>query len=344
MKSRLVVGLSTLLLLSGFKPANSNAQEKQMLRLTQTITMPSVKGRIDHMDVDANGKRLFVAGLENGSVEVVDLQARKWVKSIPGFQKPQGIAYVESLNKVFVASGDDGMLHVFRGDTLELLDSIKLDLGPNRVAYDPHTKLLYVGYGGKDAGKDYGEVGIIDAKTDKRIGDVRVEAHPSELLLDKSGKTLFVFVSIASKIQVVDTKKREVVSTWPVSRQRNGDGAFDETTHRLFIGTRTPPEMIAMDSKSGKEVAHLPTVEGMDGVYFDAVHKRICVSGGRGFDVGYIFCYQQKDSDHYETLGKIPTRPGAGTSFWSPELNRYYVAAPAHDNEEPAILVFEPES
>jgi len=60
----------------------------------------------------------------------VDLKAGKWVKSIPGFQKPQGIAYVESLNKVFVASGDDGMLRVFRGDTLGLLDSIKLDLGP----------------------------------------------------------------------------------------------------------------------------------------------------------------------------------------------------------------------
>ena len=45
-------------------------------------------------------------------------------------------------------------------------------------------ELLYVGYGGKDAGKDYGEVGIIDAKTDKHIGDIKVEAHPSELLLD----------------------------------------------------------------------------------------------------------------------------------------------------------------
>jgi hypothetical protein len=265
------------------------------------------------------------------------------LKSIPGFKKTQGIAYVPSLNKVFVASGDDGMLRVFRGDTLDLLDTIKLDLGPNRVAYDPHTKLLYVGYGGKDAGKDYGEVGIIDAKTDKHVGDVRVEAHPAELLLDKSGKTLFVFVSIASKVQVVDTKKREVVSTWPVSSQRNGDGAFDEKTHRLFMGTRTPPQMIAMDSQTGKDVANLPTVEGMDGVYFDARLKRIYISGGRDYDVGYIFAYQQNDADHYETIGKIPTRSGAGTSFWSPELNRYYVAAPAHENEEAAILVFEPE-
>jgi hypothetical protein len=87
--------------------------------------------------------------------------------------------------------------------------------------------LLYVGYGGKDAGKDYGEIGLIDAKTDKHIGDIQVTAHPSEILLNKSGETLFVFVSIASQVQVVDTKNRKAIAIWPVSSQRNGDGAFD---------------------------------------------------------------------------------------------------------------------
>src|SRR6266478_3506165 len=170
-------------------PALADAQSAAPLRLVRTIPLPNVKGRLDHMDVDVKGK---------------------WVRSIPGFQKPQGIAYVESLNKLFVASGDDGMLRVFCGDSLELLDSTKLDLGPNRVVYDPHTELLYVGYGGKDAGKDYGQVGVIDAKTNKHIGDIKVDGHPGELLLDQSGKTLFVFVSATSKVQVVDTNKREV--------------------------------------------------------------------------------------------------------------------------------------
>ena len=318
------------------------AQNSQPLKLIQTIPMPNVKGRIDHMDVDAKGKRLFVAGLENGSVEVVDLHAGRWTKSIPGFLKPQGIAYVAALNKLFVASGDDGMVRVFRGDTLELLDAIKLDLGPNRVAYDPAKQILYVGYGGKDAGKDYGEVGAIDMRTDKKIFDVQVAAHPSEILLDKAGDTLFVFMSVISKIQVIDLPKREVRATWPVSSQRPGDAALEETSDRLFIGTRTPPEMVAMDAKTGKEVAHLPTTDGMDGVYFDAARKRIYISGGRGEEVGSVFVYQQKGPDSYETMGKVPTRPGAGTSFWSPELNRYYVAAPANGQEPAAILVFEP--
>ena len=64
---------------------------------------------------------------------------------------------------------------------------------------------------------------------------------------------------------------------------------------------------------------------------------------GRGFEVGSICVYHQDDPNHYSQIGKSPTRPGADTSFWSPELDRYYVAAPAQADEEAAILVFQPQ-
>jgi hypothetical protein len=321
---------------------HSGDGKKAPLQLVQTIVLPNVKGRLDHMEVDVQGKRLFVAGLENGTFEVVDWKAAKWVQSLPGFKKPQGVLFIPEFNKVFLASGDDGMVRILRGDTLQPVVSIQLEPGPNRIVYDPNSKLVYCGYGGKDAGKSYGEVGVIDAKTDKHVGDIRVTAHPSELLLSKSGRTLFVFVSVENQLQVVDTGKQEAVSTWQVTSQRPGDAAFDESTSRLFIGTRNPPELIVMDSKSGMEVAHLPTAEGQDGVYFDAVRKRVYLSGGRELPNGFAYVYQQKDADRYEVIGKISTRGGAGTSFWSPELNRYYVAAPANEKEDAAILVYAP--
>jgi hypothetical protein len=97
------------------------------------------------MDVDVKGKRLFVASLENGIFEVVDLRAGKWVRSIPEFKKAQGALFVPERNKPFLPRGDDGMLRRFRGDTLELLDSIQLELGPNRVVFEPKSKRVYVG-------------------------------------------------------------------------------------------------------------------------------------------------------------------------------------------------------
>ena len=339
-RKNLVLLMAGVALIGSALAAHSQAEGKQPLRLIQTIAIPNVKGRLDHMEVDVNGKRLFVAGLEQGTFEVSDLKTGKWQHSIPGFKKPQGAVYVHKLNKLFLASGDDAMVRVFRGDSLQLLDSIQLEPGPNRIVYEPHTKTVYVGYGGKDAGKDYGEVGIIDATSDKHIGDIKITAHPSELILNKSGNTLFVFMSAANQLQVADLQKRQITSTWPVSSQRPGDAAFDEPNSRLFIGTRTPPEMIVMDAKSGKEIVHLPTAANMDGVYYDAKRKRIYVSGGREIGDGFVYVYQQKNADEYETVGKIKTRGGAGTSFWSPELDRYFVAAPASDKDEAAILVY----
>jgi hypothetical protein len=69
--------------------------------------------------------------------------------------------------------------------------------------------------------------------------------------------------------------------------------------------------MIAMNALAGKEVAYLPTVEGMDRVSFDARISKFTFPVGRDNNVVSVFTYQQKHADHYETIGKIlpPARP-----------------------------------
>jgi hypothetical protein len=51
------------------------------LRLAQTIPLPEVSGRLDHLTVDLKGRRLFLAALENNTVEVIDLRQGKDVRS-----------------------------------------------------------------------------------------------------------------------------------------------------------------------------------------------------------------------------------------------------------------------
>jgi len=67
MRKFLGIGVTALLFWCA-SVSQCEAQEKESLRLVQTIPMPNVKERIDHMDVDVKGKRLFVAGLQNGSL------------------------------------------------------------------------------------------------------------------------------------------------------------------------------------------------------------------------------------------------------------------------------------
>src|SRR5262249_13050594 len=98
--------------------ANANAQAAFPLRHVQTIPMPGVVGRLDHLGVDIEGGRLFAAalGANQNTVEVIDLKAGKRISSIRGQSMPQGVFYSSEFKKLFVANGRDGTVKIFRGD------------------------------------------------------------------------------------------------------------------------------------------------------------------------------------------------------------------------------------
>jgi hypothetical protein len=75
------------------------------LKLEQTIELPDVQGRIDHMSIDIAGQRLFVSALGNNTVEVVDLKAGKRAHTISGL-KEQG-RNGESVRRNLVSASQD---------------------------------------------------------------------------------------------------------------------------------------------------------------------------------------------------------------------------------------------
>jgi hypothetical protein len=160
-----LLAICWLAIVVGFSVPTS-AQEKQALRLVQTISLPGVKGRLDHMGVDLEKKRLFVAATGNNTLEVVDLTGGKVLKSLAGFKDTQDALFLGGdFNKLYVSSLD-GHVRVFQGETFWLVHDFKVEPDPNRLFYDPTTNLIYFGYGGENAGFDaYGRVGILQAKS-----------------------------------------------------------------------------------------------------------------------------------------------------------------------------------
>jgi hypothetical protein len=59
---------------------SATGQETTYLSLKARIPLPNVKGRIDHFAVDVKGQRLFMAGVGNHTLEVIDLQSNKRVR------------------------------------------------------------------------------------------------------------------------------------------------------------------------------------------------------------------------------------------------------------------------
>src|SRR5260370_33791369 len=344
MKKRQTMFVAMCLLFTAGGTRNGEAQDKLPLGLVQTITLPNVHGRMDHLGVDVEGKRLFAAAIENKSLEVIDLKAGKRVFSIPGQTKPQGVFYSSDFNTLFVDNGGEGTCKIYAGDTFKLIDSLPLGEDADHVGYDPATKYLYAGYGSTKSGA----LGIIDTRTNKHIGDIKTDGRPGGIKIEKSGPRIFLTFPATANLGVLDREKRQVIAACPITKaQRSSSIALDETHHRLFDGTSNPPLLIVLDPDPGKQLTHVEGVAGIDDLWYDAERKRIYASGGRESDAGtipdFFYVYQQKDADHYELMAKVPTRPNAQTSIWVQQLNRYYVSASANDKEDAGILVFDPQ-
>src|SRR5208282_6690431 len=106
-----------------------------------------IPGRIDHMAYDPATKRLFVAALENGSLEVLDLEAGTRIRSLGGLSRPQGVAIVTASSCAVTACGGNGVAHVY--DTQSLVERTNIDIGldADNVRYDPEENAVYICYG-----------------------------------------------------------------------------------------------------------------------------------------------------------------------------------------------------
>jgi DNA-binding beta-propeller fold protein YncE len=316
-------------------PLAAQGAKSAPLKLMQTISLPGVEGRLDHMSVDVKGQRLFVSGLANGTVEVIDLASGKRVHTITGVREPEGIAYVPDLNLIYVADGEGGTVHAFDGRSYKLIHSTPSLPHADNLRYDPDAQRIYIGFGdGADAG-----IGIIDAEKGSLIGIINLEGHPESFQFEKTkGGRMFVNVPAAGHIAVVNTGKRRVTTTWPVATVKSFyPMALDEPDQRLFIGSRRPAKLVAFDTQSGQMVTSLDGAVDTDDLFLDSQRKRIYMSGGEGF----VSVFDQRDSDHYELSAKVPTGPGARIALFVPELNRFYVAVPRRGKIAAEVLVFD---
>ena len=257
MKQLCVLALCALVLVS-------QAGEPRSLQLVKAIPLPEVSGRFDHFSVDVKGRRLFVAALGNNTVEVLDLNAGKRLRSIKGCDKPQGVLYLEKANTLFIANGGNGKLRAYA----------KLDR-------------VYVGYGD-------GALGVVNPTSGVLSVSVNLLGHPESFQLEREGNRVFVNVPEAQQIAVVDLQTKSVTEAWLLpGAKANFPMALDEGNRRLFVGCRSPAKLVVLDTASGKTVSELVIAGDTDDLFYDAKRKRIYVSAGEGF----VDIIEQRDAD-----------------------------------------------
>jgi len=301
--------------------------EEKAFKLKQTITLPGVEGRIDHLALDPSGERLFVCALGNNTLEVLDLRKGERIHSITGLGAPQGIAYIPEFNRLFVANDKGGICKIYDGKSFQEVGQLDFKDDADNVRYDDAAKKIYVGFG-------TGGIAILNAPDGKEIGSIKLSAHPEAFELEKNGHRIFVNVPNSRDVAVIDRDKREVVARWKTDLAfGNFPMALDEANHRLFVGCRLPSKLVVLDTDSGDVVAKIDISGDTDDVFYDAKRHRIYAICG----AGKIDVVEQIDPKTYKTSTKVDTAEGARTGLFVPERNALFVAIPHRGSRQAEI-------
>ncbi|MDP9076506.1 MAG: YncE family protein [Bacteroidota bacterium] len=322
----------TLLIAGLISFTGCQAQEsgKQLLTLQKEIALPGVKGRIDHIDINIKDQIVYVAALGNNTLEIVDLKSGRVTGSIKGLDEPQGVAYTEKHQEIFIANGGTGECGFYNALSLKKTGSIKLADDADDVRYDAQADKIYVGYGS-------GGIAIIDAGSHKQVGDIPLTAHPESFQLDAKANKLWVNVPGSGMIGVANLKTLKQTARWSKLLPRaNFPMAYDGAQHRIIVGYRLPAKLIVYDSETGKELFSAPMVGDVDDLYWDAKTKQVFISGGGGA----VNVFKQTGITTYQKIADIKTRNGARTSLLIPELGLLLIAARADGDQLAALLVY----
>lgn len=297
-----------------------------LLALQAKVALPYTGGRIDHMDIDLARKRLFVAELGNGSVDVVDLKSRKVIKRISGLDEPQGVVFAPKADVLAVGCGGDGTFRLYDGKTYASRGIVKLGDDADDARLDPATGDIVIAYGD-------GGLAIIDPTTATVVKTIPLPAHPEGFQI--AGDRAFVNVPDAGQIDVVslDTGKR--IATWPLrGLSANFPMALGEGD-LIAVGFRSPDVFALFNRTNGHMAGKIADCRVADDIDFDAKLHRYYVSCGSGEIDVFAF-----SGGVIHSVGRVPTTWGARTSLFVPQLDRLFLAVRGGSNA--SIRVYQP--
>jgi DNA-binding beta-propeller fold protein YncE len=314
------------------------AQAAAPLKLVAKYTMPAgVKGGFDHLAADVPGNRLFLAAESAHEVLIFNLRTGKYLRAITGIGVPHAILYREDLNRIYITDGGAGELRIYDGKTYRQIGTAKLKVDADPVGYDPATHDLYIVNGGGEAHESFSMLSVVNTTSGRKVADIKIDGVWLEpMALAPSGPLLYINNPSKSLVDVVNRRTRAVVRAWPVTQgKKNVAMAFDQSTHRLFVGCRSGV-IVVFDSESGKELQTLPIGTGVDDLIFDPVSKRIYAACGSGV----VSVYHEDGPNHYSHLGEVASGPGGKNAVLVPQMERLFTAVPPRGDTPGEVYVY----
>jgi DNA-binding beta-propeller fold protein YncE len=270
-------------------------------------------GGFDHAAVHEPTGRIYVAHTANDAVDVIDIDTRRHVESIPGLTAVAG-ALVAEPDLVFTSNRGENTVGVFTV-TDHRVEKIGVGTRPNGLAWDPRRARLLAAHVGDPTIPGSCSVSVVDVRARKRIADVTVAGRTRWTVYDPVADAFHVNIADPPQVAVVDAgdpvRIRRIV-TVPHAGPHGLD--IDVGRRRLFCACDAAV-LLEIDADAGKILATEVIAGVPDVVFFNAARARLYVAIG---DPGVIEVFDTAPLRRHET---VRTEAGAHTLSFDASRN-----------------------
>lgn len=182
------------------------------LTLRQHVELPHhPEGDFDHGDMWLSTGEVFAANTAAGTVEVIDGERLRHLRTIPGCPEASGVFCAQDEALVFAAARGAGTLLVIDPITHAVLRTVEVGPRPNGLAYSLlHHYLLVVDVQDSTAR-------LVDPQSGQVIAATLLPGRPGFAVYDQRRERFLVNIREPALVAVLDAEAGALVGQFPVS-------------------------------------------------------------------------------------------------------------------------------
>jgi YVTN family beta-propeller protein len=241
---------------SKLPPADHRRDGIALMDLPRRVLRKTLSGGVDpeNFDVSKDGKTIYVANEDAGTVTVLDVVSSKPVATIPVGREPEGVTISPDSDEVYVTNEADGTVSIIATDSRVVIATIAVGKRPRSVTFSLDGAKAYV------ANEEGGSVSVIDTdnrRVKRTIALAGPNVRPMGTALSPDGARLYVTTGRGGTLVVVDTKGDSATGSVAVGKRPWGVAVSDDGT-RIYTANGPSNDVSVIDAATLKIVRRIP--------------------------------------------------------------------------------------
>jgi YVTN family beta-propeller protein len=229
----------------------------KVLRVLQAGSDP------EQFDLSHDGKLLYVANEDTGTMSVVDIASGRVKTRITVGKEPEGVVLSPDGRHVCVTNESDNSITIIDTKTLEAVSTVQVGKRPRDLVFTPDGKLAYAT--GEFDSSLY-RVGMPGGKPVEKVLELGQEARPMTVLMDAPRKRLYVSTGRGGSVAVIATEPAvKLLRDIPVGKRPWGI-ALTPDASLLYTANGPSNDVSVIDTARLAVVAKIPVGQSPWGI------------------------------------------------------------------------------